>query len=103
MLPPALGGLRFRVPPVPGRCAPGSMSKIMPGIAAYLPSLNRTGELYHTALANGKGGVLKIVSTHLEDGVSTTDMSSTNSADDWFFTVPTLTFFKVSPRIGSVS
>ena len=29
MLPPALGGLRIRVPPVPGRHAPGSMSKIM--------------------------------------------------------------------------
>ena len=28
MLPPALGGLRFRVPPVPGRHAPGSMVKI---------------------------------------------------------------------------
>ena len=28
MLPPALGGLRFRVPPVPGRHAPGSMEKI---------------------------------------------------------------------------
>ena len=28
MLPPALGGLRFRVPPVPDRRAPGSMSKI---------------------------------------------------------------------------
>ena len=28
MLPPALGGLRFRVPPVPGRRAPGSMEKI---------------------------------------------------------------------------
>ena len=29
MLPPALGGLRFRVPPVPGHPAPRSMSKIM--------------------------------------------------------------------------
>ena len=28
MLPPALGGLRSRVPPVPGRRAPGSMEKI---------------------------------------------------------------------------
>ena len=28
MLPPALGGLRFRVPPVPGHPAPGIMSKI---------------------------------------------------------------------------
>ena len=30
MLPPALGGLRVCVPPVPGHPAPGSMSKIMP-------------------------------------------------------------------------
>ena len=45
MLPPALGGLRFRVPPVPGRHAPGSMEKITPGIAAVLPPLNRTCEL----------------------------------------------------------
>ena len=28
MLPPALGGLRVRVPPIPGHPAPGSMSKI---------------------------------------------------------------------------
>ncbi len=28
MLPSALGGLRFRVPPVPGRHAPGGMVKI---------------------------------------------------------------------------
>ena len=28
MLPPALGGLRVCVPPVPGHPAPGSMSKI---------------------------------------------------------------------------
>jgi len=27
-LPPTLGGLRFRAPPVPGHCAPGSMVKI---------------------------------------------------------------------------
>ena len=27
MLPPALGGLRVCVPPVPGQLAPGSMSK----------------------------------------------------------------------------
>ena len=29
MLPPALGGLRTRVPPIPGQDAPGSISKIM--------------------------------------------------------------------------
>ena len=57
MLPPALGGLRFRVPPVPDRHAPGSMEKIKLGIAAVLPPLNRTVELYQIALANRKGGI----------------------------------------------
>ena len=38
MLPPALGELCFRVPPVPGRHAPGSMEKIKLGIAAVSPA-----------------------------------------------------------------
>ena len=54
MLPPALGGLRFRVPPVPGRHAPGSMEKI-----SYRAVSRKTGESYHTALADGKGGIFK--------------------------------------------
>jgi len=33
------------------------MEKITPGIAAVLPPLNRTVELYQIALANRKGGI----------------------------------------------
>ena len=36
------------------------MEKIKLGIAAVLPPLNRTSELLQNALANRKGGVLKI-------------------------------------------
>ena len=46
MLPSALGGLRFRVPPVPGRCAPGSMEKIKPEQAVMM-------QLYKMASKSG--------------------------------------------------
>ena len=47
MLPPALGGLRFRVPPVPGQHAPGSMVKITQSNRWELHPSRKTAELYY--------------------------------------------------------
>ena len=47
MLPPALGGLRFRVPPVPGRHAPGNMLKIILPRGQGMHPSRKTAELYY--------------------------------------------------------
>ena len=43
MLPPALGGLRFRVPPVPDHYASGIMSKINPSKAGCFSASRDVG------------------------------------------------------------
>ena len=47
MLPPALGGLRSRVPPVPGRHAPGSMEKIKLSRGQGMHPSRKTLKLYY--------------------------------------------------------